>query len=350
MADEQYRWLDRETAERLLSGESLEAVDPAAREQAERLAKTLGALSPPPTPSPLTSEELPGEAAALAAFRKARAERGDVEATAGRRSGGRAFEPGLVRIGGSSGAAPRSRWGRPARLGLAAALAVGMVGGVAVAAGTGVLPAPFGGEEPEPAASVSVAVTPSEPPLVSPSPHDSAQGEPRPGGSPDGPSSGIAGGSGRDEPSGGATTKPGNGGGDHGSSSGDRAKGLASACRDLRDGKDLDAGRKRALDRAAGGPSRIGTYCEGVLAAADGGSADGEAPSTSGGDNGAGTGGGRGNQGEQGGKAGDGEGHSGRGRGHRDGALAPATQPEPALPKNATTLTETSPSPTYSAL
>lgn len=45
------RWLDRETAELLLRGESLEAVDPAARDQAERLARTLGALAGnPPRP------------------------------------------------------------------------------------------------------------------------------------------------------------------------------------------------------------------------------------------------------------------------------------------------------------
>ncbi|MDV9173534.1 hypothetical protein R6V09_25965, partial [Streptomyces sp. W16] len=63
------RWLDRETAELLLRGESLEAVDPAARDQAERLARTLGALSVEPTSG---KTELPGEEAALAAFRAAR--------------------------------------------------------------------------------------------------------------------------------------------------------------------------------------------------------------------------------------------------------------------------------------
>ncbi|MGJ3560691.1 hypothetical protein ACR6C2_28660 [Streptomyces sp. INA 01156] len=47
MADEQYRWLNRETAERLLNGEPPEAADPATRDQAERLARTLGALSSP---------------------------------------------------------------------------------------------------------------------------------------------------------------------------------------------------------------------------------------------------------------------------------------------------------------
>lgn len=71
MADEQDGWLDRETAEILLRGESLKAVDPAVRDRAERLAETLDALAAYPAP---TSGELPGEAAALAAFRKARAD------------------------------------------------------------------------------------------------------------------------------------------------------------------------------------------------------------------------------------------------------------------------------------
>ncbi|MCF2435905.1 hypothetical protein LV779_21765 [Streptomyces thinghirensis] len=56
----------------MLRGESLEAVDPAARDRAERLAGALGA--PPPHPC-RPAGELPGEAAALAAFRKVRAER-----------------------------------------------------------------------------------------------------------------------------------------------------------------------------------------------------------------------------------------------------------------------------------
>ncbi|CAM5249034.1 hypothetical protein STENM223S_03265 [Streptomyces tendae] len=143
MADEQDKWLDRETAEFLLRGEppeGLESADPAARDRAERLVVALGALAPPPAPS---DEELPGEAAALAAFRKVHAERADASAQA-RAALGRGAAPGLrdtgvVRIGPRGEGARRARWSRPLRLGLAAALAVGMVGGVAVAAGTGVL-------------------------------------------------------------------------------------------------------------------------------------------------------------------------------------------------------------------
>ncbi|MEU2786350.1 hypothetical protein ABZ629_31685, partial [Streptomyces sp. NPDC007110] len=97
MADELNRWLDRETAERLLRGEPLEAVDPADRDQAERLAKTLEALTAEPAPA---CGELPGEAAALAAFRAARAGRDATAATPGVPGGQAADAVGLVRLGG----------------------------------------------------------------------------------------------------------------------------------------------------------------------------------------------------------------------------------------------------------
>ncbi|MZG13091.1 hypothetical protein GTY44_06225, partial [Streptomyces sp. SID5914] len=100
MADEQDKWLDRETAELLLRGEPLEGVDPASRDRAGRLVVALGALSAPPVPS---GEELPGEAAALAAFRKVRAERADGSARAagalGHGGAPRPLEAGPVRIG-----------------------------------------------------------------------------------------------------------------------------------------------------------------------------------------------------------------------------------------------------------
>ncbi|MFC9505304.1 hypothetical protein [Streptomyces sp. NPDC057002] len=268
MADEQYRWLDRETAERLLSGEPLEAVDGADRGQAERLARTLGALSASP---PLTSEELPGEAAAMAAFRKVRAERADAAAAlaASGATGGQAadevVDAGLVRIGTSrgsgSGDVRRPRWARPARLALAAVLAVGMVGGIAVAAGTGVL-TPFGGDEPDPGASVSAAVSPPERPLESPSPSDEVQGGSTPDDVPSGPAAGGAGGTGRGEAREDAAPKPGSG--ERGDRPGDSRRKIASACRDLRDGKRLDADRRRALRDAAGG-TRVWKYCKGVL-------------------------------------------------------------------------------------
>ncbi|MGX1250684.1 hypothetical protein RKD48_003195 [Streptomyces ambofaciens] len=189
MADEQDKWLDRETAELLLRGEPLEGVDPASRDRAGRLLLALDALSAPPPP---TGEELPGEAAALAAFRKVRAERADASAKAsaalGHGTAPRPADAGLVRIGEG---ARRPRRSRPLRLGLAAALTVGMLGGVAAAAGTGVLPTPFDGAEPEPAATVSAAVSPGRP-SAPPTPLEGVQGGAVPGTTPGTPDGGTA--------------------------------------------------------------------------------------------------------------------------------------------------------------
>ncbi|MFF7732749.1 hypothetical protein [Streptomyces sp. NPDC007984] len=267
MADEQYRWLDRETAERLLSGEPPEAVEGAGREQAEHLARTLRALSATP---PLTSDELPGEAAAMAAFRKARAERADAAsafAATGASAAAGVPDAGLVRIGtpGDGAAAPARprRRARPARLALAAVLAVGMVGGAALAAGTGALKAPFGGDEPQPGTSVSASVTHPERPMVSPPPSDAPQGGSTPDDAPGDSSKGGAGTGGRDTGRDDAAAKP-DGRKD---GSGDRRAEITAACRDLRDGKRLDHDRRRALRDAADG-LRVGKYCKGVLASA----------------------------------------------------------------------------------
>ncbi|MFF5483353.1 hypothetical protein ACFY5C_39390 [Streptomyces sp. NPDC012935] len=271
MADEQYRWLDRETAERLLRGESLEAVEPVDRDQAERLAKTLEALTAEP---PLSSAELPGEAAALAAFRAARAGRltGSANVVHGPASGASegCADPeagfgdvGLVRIGGADNGVRRPRWARPVRLGLAAALAVGMVGGVAVAAGTGVLTSPFVGDEGgRPAATVSAPVPP-ERPLLSPSPEGGVRGGPTPDDDSQAPT----------DPGATEGAEPGGPAPDRGSAP-DRDKAargwwkVATAyCRDLHDGKELSKDRRRALESAAGGSERVRKYCKGVLKA-----------------------------------------------------------------------------------
>ncbi|KAB1988625.1 hypothetical protein [Streptomyces triticiradicis] len=308
MADEQYRWLDRDAAERLLNGEPLEAVDPGTRDQVDRLTEALGALAAVPDPS---SDELPGEAAALAAFRKARADGdGAVEQLGHRsraRSGAHAADAGLVRIGRPAAHGRRTRWGRPTRFGIAAVLAVGMVGGVAVAAGTGVLPTPFTREHPGPAASATAVRTP-ERPLVSTSPS---------------PSPGISGGNGpvvpeTDGPSGEPSkdTSP--------SAGPDYASGLPtpgstgnadrtrewwartrSYCRDVLDGRDLDADRRRLLEHVAGGGARVRLYCSGVLGRGPGGdTGDGAG---AGGEQGTGQDSGRGDQGDSG--DGDGDGH-----------------------------------------
>ncbi|MFI8190611.1 hypothetical protein ACIF8T_17675 [Streptomyces sp. NPDC085946] len=383
MADEQYRWLNRETAERLLRGESPGTADPAAREQAARLAAALDALS---APSPSAGGELPGEAAALAAFRQARADRAERAGSDGHAAPPASTDtapassahPALVRIGRSAGAPRRSR---PVRWGLAAALAAGMAGGVAAAAGTGVLPTPFDGAGRDPGSSVSSAATPPERPPASSSPRGSVQGGATPGGPSDNVSAGIAGGGDPGTPSGGATT--GSGADDPADASRDRWRGAASACRDLRDGKALDAGRKRALEGAAGGSHRVPAYCEGVLSVPGSGSPD-RAGEDRGGDRSTGQGNGKagdksnsdksnsdksnsdksnsGNGNSGSGNSGDGDGggngngtsggDAGKGRsgGHRDGALAPRAPRDPQDAKARTLSSEPSPEPTYSAL
>ncbi|MFE0345831.1 hypothetical protein [Streptomyces griseoluteus] len=251
MADEHDKWLDGETSERLLRGESLETVGPDARVPADRLAALLGTLAAQGAPA---LGELPGEKAALAAFRDARA---TVPAEHAYGYG----DAGLVRIGAPAPRARRSRWGRPVRLGLAAALAAGTLGGVAVAAGSGVLPGPFRHDAPRPGASVSATATPARPgEPVSPPPSPGTSGTPdvtprapapdasddeaaRTGKATDQPSSA--------EPS----RRP-----------GARWWAAATACRDLREGREPDAGNRRTLEGLAGGPTRVKGYCRALLA------------------------------------------------------------------------------------
>ncbi|MFD7058289.1 hypothetical protein [Streptomyces sp. NPDC059906] len=274
MADEQDKWLDRETAESLLRGEPLEGAAPAVRDRAERLVAALGALAPPAP----AGEELPGEAAALAAFRKVRAEQADVSAAAsaavGHGAADRLSGAGPVRIGWRGEGARRPRRGRPLRLGLAAALAVGMIGGVAAAAGTGVLPAPFDRTEPEPAATVSAAASPGRP-LAPPAPLDGVQGGSVPGATPGAPEGGTARDGGEAEDRGADDQNPGGSDG--------RRSSLAASCRKVRAGKELDTAHRRALKEAAGGASRVGKYCGALLAGTGPGGRDGADRATPGG-------------------------------------------------------------------
>ncbi|MFD7323803.1 hypothetical protein ACFV9D_22325 [Streptomyces sp. NPDC059875] len=162
MADERYQWLDQEAAERLLRGEPVDAVDDHTREQAERLARVLASARPLPLAGP-TQAVFPGEEAALAAFRKAAAERGTAASPA-------VFAPTAAELDGVRlGPVPAARqWGRSLRYGLAAAVAAVAVGGVAVASGTGMLP--FDSDRPTPAGSVSAVEIPD--PVVSGSADD----------------------------------------------------------------------------------------------------------------------------------------------------------------------------------
>ncbi|MFJ9074359.1 hypothetical protein ACIRO3_03770 [Streptomyces sp. NPDC102278] len=145
MADERDRWLDKAAADRLLRGEPALGpdADPRDRAAAARLRTALDALTPPLAPG----RELPGEAAALAAFRAAhgvdRSATGPADRADAERPTGREFlvdlvpaPPVRVRV-----PAPRRR-GAPVRLGLAAALASVAVGGLAATAGAGLLDRP----------------------------------------------------------------------------------------------------------------------------------------------------------------------------------------------------------------
>ncbi|MFF8028936.1 hypothetical protein ACFZDJ_49350 [Streptomyces sp. NPDC007896] len=336
MADEQDKWLDRDAAERLLRGEPLEAVDADTQGRAKRLADVLGALAGEPAP---TSAELPGEAVALAAFQQARAGRNGEVVQLGRRGrpGAAAHfaDAGLVRLGRPVPALRGPRWGRPVRLGIVAALAAGMIGGVAVAAGTGVLPTPFRDDSPNPAATISAAQTPRQPSL-SPSPGASKTDGfevPVPGATTSAPAGAD---SGDDEAQG-----PGAPSGQPDSSDAGRSARARewwartrSYCRDVLDGKSLESGRRRVLVDAAGGGRRVKKYCKDVLgqtgAAAGGDRGDQDQQGATGSDSGSdqGAGGGSGDGSGGGDNGGDGDGHTGSGGtgGHhgRSGILAPS--------------------------
>ncbi|MFF3840377.1 hypothetical protein [Streptomyces sp. NPDC001930] len=303
MADERYQWLDQEAAERLLRGEPVDAVDDHARSRAERLA---GALDAARTPAART--ELPGEAAALAAFREAHAERAAAPVAAAAANRTEQAELGRVRL--AHVPVRRPRWGRSLRYGLAAAVAAVTVGGVAVAAGTGVLPM----VGPAPASSVTAGENAD--PLVSedpgirkdpeaPSTEPGGGGDRTPGASPSAgtsttpPSTGAPDGHGTDT-RGPGTPKPGTGtpgtgtgtgtdpggpgteSGDTGGATGGDPSGTKSrerilkACQAFRSGK-LDATGRRGLTSALRNGETLRRYCDRILgggtaAPVDGGS------------------------------------------------------------------------------
>ncbi|MBB5119627.1 hypothetical protein AF335_28045 [Streptomyces eurocidicus] len=124
--------------------------------EAAALLAALRSLTPPPA---APDRPLPGEEAALAAFRAARA----VPATAAEPTAPAPATERPTRVDAPVvpiGSARRRRLGRrwrPVEVGVAMAIAGCALGGVAVAAGTGVLPAPFKRSGGEPAAGASVS-------------------------------------------------------------------------------------------------------------------------------------------------------------------------------------------------
>ncbi|WP_179166841.1 hypothetical protein [Streptomyces sp. CB03238] len=331
MADERDEWLDQDAAERLLRGEPVGPVDDHAWEQARRVARALDAMRAAADPA---RGELPGEEAALAAFREARAEKAaGARAAVTPLSGvpGHSDVPELGTVRDRLGPRRRMRWARPVRWGLAASVAGLAVGGVAVAAGTGVLPVLGGDSEPLPAASVSAAPapgtsasgdptggsgsatpgTPSEPGSVPPS------GSATPGAGtdrvPGRPDHGRTGGVGGDDGSGGgpgSATGDGEGAGP-GSGPGDNwFAQTVQDCRDYRDGR-LDPERKKLLEEDARGAANLKRFCDKVL--------DGDAQHQNGSSGGSGGGNGTGGTGTGSGGSGSGGGAGGGEDEGRDG-------------------------------
>ncbi|MFI5827284.1 hypothetical protein ACIA6C_08490 [Streptomyces sp. NPDC051578] len=158
MADERNRWLDRAAAERLLRGEPPVGpdADQQTRADAARLRAALAALAPASA-----GRELPGEAAALAAFRTSHATPSrlaepDPHAAADAREPLVDLSPApLVRI------PAQRRRPAPLRLGLAAALASVAVGGLAAAASGLLDGSTHDSAAPGPAVSVSADADPT---------------------------------------------------------------------------------------------------------------------------------------------------------------------------------------------
>lgn len=118
--------------------------------EAAALLAALRSLTPPPA---APDAPLPGEEAALAAFRAARAVTEVPASTAERPT---RVDDTVVPIASARRRRLGRRW-RPVEVGVAMAIAGCALGGVAVAAGTGVLPAPFKRSGGEPAAGASVS-------------------------------------------------------------------------------------------------------------------------------------------------------------------------------------------------
>ncbi|MEU0163097.1 hypothetical protein ABZ154_30935, partial [Streptomyces sp. NPDC006261] len=228
-----------------------------------------------------------------------------------------------VHIGAAPAARPRRpRWSRPVRFGLAVSLAGCALGGVAVAAGTGAIPGPFGGQgSPAPASSVSAA-TPE--PLVSGLPADdpsaaappSPPGAPAPVSSPEsrqpgaseeptGPKPGGTGpeadddrtgdrnrpggsdgtgGSGRENASrdpAGRDDRPGGSGG-KGNQDGNWYEKSTKACKAFREGT-LDERSRRHLVQLAKGEENLERFCDRLLGGGSGGPGSGSGGSSGGG-------------------------------------------------------------------
>ncbi|MFG3115236.1 hypothetical protein ACGF4C_12605 [Streptomyces sp. NPDC048197] len=277
MADDRYDWLDKDTAERLLRGERVGSPYDAGAQELEQLlaaAAAVGARAPEAAP-------LPGEEDAVAAFRRA------VPYGSGARSARRGSDAAVPTVHAAD-VAERTRFARPFRRGFAVALAACAIGGVAVAAGAGVLPGPFrGGEEPGPGSSASSARTPG--PLATTEPGE-AQTDGTTGSTPDathGGTSTAPSDTATPGASPGATGVPGSGTpgrhGDQGGKKTDPGRGakkklLLTLCQEYESGNRdrMDRDKRQRLERRAGGADNVHTFCRAYLARYQSGGGSGD--------------------------------------------------------------------------
>ncbi|MGW7688005.1 hypothetical protein ACWGMA_03770 [Streptomyces asiaticus] len=322
--DHRYSWLDDSAAERLLRGEPVEG-QPAAPDgrgdqsyaDAERLAAVLSAAAGAGrTAAPSDASALPGEEAAVAAFRAAR-----VEVDAGAGSVAEVAEMDMARrphrILRFRERRPRLR--RPLRAGMVAVVAGCALSGFAVAAAAGVLPTPFGQSDHTPGPSVSMSNGgpggDSAHPEIS---EDGGTTTPDPSGSDDNDASdvgsnGAQGGTVPSDPEHGGKGKNGK---SKGSSKGEPGvpNWALHICPRYLDsetgvGAELDKKSLQKLTKAAGGASAIHGYCTQILADDGTGSTPRSDESTgSGGESGGTDNGGGGNGGSDGSGSGSGSG------------------------------------------
>jgi hypothetical protein len=264
--DHRYSWLDDKAAERLLRGEPVEGQHGAPdnrndrpHAEAERLAAVLGAVAEAPLPGrPAGSTvPLPGEEAAVAAFRAAQAKPTVVPISA------------EAQVGDKSTRIARPRGLRRLRAGMVAAVAGCALSGFAVAAAAGVLPFGQSGGTPGPGASVS-ETGPGPGKSVRPEISEEGGASTTPGGrTSDGTQGrGVPGG---DEGHGKGKHGKYDGHGEHGKydghgKPGKGEKGSPAACRrylasEAGTGPDVGKAALKKLTSAAGSPSGIHDYC-----------------------------------------------------------------------------------------
>ncbi|MFE9251531.1 hypothetical protein [Streptomyces sp. NPDC007088] len=286
----------RQARAALLSGLPLDALPGPARRHAEHLTAALRAVTVP-RPGDTDSAEPPEPL--LAAFRAAHPRRTADAAAAGTDAVGvdapgttpvGTDAPGTAPVGADAVGAPARRtgprgcarglgpgsWARSTRLAAAGVLSIGMIGGVAVAAGAGALTSPFpspvdqraplphgttapaptgsaderSGQAPqtlssgEPTASPS-RQSPSTPPSPSPLPRSPSTSPPPPPDSPAGSSPAGSGGT--------------------GSGTGPHTSDVLRPCQDQRRGRPLDVLALRRLARAAHGAAAVPEFCRQLL-------------------------------------------------------------------------------------